>query len=250
MYTIRVFRRQYFLDVFFNVDIDLPMTKPTKDKKPGTIREKAIGLRLKEVREFLGYSLRQFAVLIGIKKERLASYESGRVPIPWEIALLICRQFFVSEHWLATGGGKAMGIPGKRLRFSNSIVRATLISPSNPVLKSLPSGLAFSAAYDLALLKEYWQEAGRSARTFSSLDFSELDSPDRLKRDMDWRLSFWRSMLPRESWGLYYMGLMKCGAILFDSLNLHNDGLRDKPEKAIELIEWLTEALKKEKLIP
>jgi DNA-binding XRE family transcriptional regulator len=226
------------------------MTLPKKEIKPGSVREKAIGLRLKEVREFLSYSLSQFAGLIGIKKERLASYESGRVPIPWEIALQICHQFFVSEHWLATGGGKAMGWPGKRLRFSNSIVRATLISHSNPILKSLPRGLAFSATYDLVLSKEYWQEAGRSARTFSSLDFSEADAPDRLRRDMDWRLAFWRSILPRESWGIYCTGLMNCGALLFDSLNMRNGGARQTPEKAESLMKWITEEMKKERLLP
>jgi DNA-binding XRE family transcriptional regulator len=226
------------------------MTLAKKNVKPASESEESIGVRLKEVREFLSYSQQEFAVLNGIKKARLASYESGRVPLPWEIALPICRRFFVSEHWLATGGGKAMGIPGKRLRFTNSIVRSTLISPSNPALKTLPAGLPFSAAYSMVLSREYWQEAGRCARTFTALDFSENDTPERLKRDMDWRLALWRSMLPEESWGIYCVGLMKCGAILFDSLNLYNDGRRDKPEKAREVIEFLTEALKKEKLIP
>jgi DNA-binding XRE family transcriptional regulator len=229
----------FFFDFFFNPGIDGVMTKSEEKAQHGSARERAIGARLKEVREFLHQSQSAFAAEIGIKKVRLASYETGRVPIRWEIALEICHQFLVSEHWLATGGGRAMGIPGKRLRFGNSTVRASMIHPSNPILKTLPSGLPFSAIWDMVLLKEYWQRAGNTARTFTPLGFSETDSPQRLKSQMEWTLALWRSILPKPLWGKYCVPLMKCGALLFDSLQLYSEGLRENPTEALRVEAWL-----------
>jgi len=46
-----------------------------------------------------------------------------------------------------------------------------MIRPDSAFLKAIPAGLPFSAAYDMVLLREYWQRAGRSARTILPLDF-------------------------------------------------------------------------------
>jgi DNA-binding XRE family transcriptional regulator len=235
----------FFLELFFNRVMDGEMPKAHTEPQQGPARERAIGRRLHEVREFLSYSQSEFASELGIKKVRLSSYESGRVPIRWEIALEICRKFLVSEHWLATGGGRAMGIPGKRLRFGNSIVRASMIHPNNPILKTLPAGLQFSAAYDLALLREYWRRAGESARTFTPLDFSDTDSPERLRSQMEWTLALWRSILPKQLWGTYCVALMKCGALVFDSLLLHAERVTDKPTAALAIEAWLDRELER-----
>jgi transcriptional regulator with XRE-family HTH domain len=65
--------------------------------------DKGIGSRLRQLREQLKISRTAFALEIGIGSERLASYETGRVPLRWEVFCAISRRFFLNPFWLATG---------------------------------------------------------------------------------------------------------------------------------------------------
>lgn len=232
-----------------------PLIVPDMSKQnktdPGPAKSREIGSRLREVRVFLSFSQSQFAASLGIQKGRLASYESGRVPLRWEIALKVCHEYFVSEHWLATGGGRAMGIPGKRLHFGNDITRATIIQPGSAFLKSIPEGLPFAAAYQMVLLREYWQRLGASGRTIIPLDFMrEIHySAQRLKRQTDWTLAYWRSVLSQHLWAAYCVPLMKLAALLFDAIYISPEQdyrkLPPKDEKALAVIEaWLDAQMK------
>jgi transcriptional regulator with XRE-family HTH domain len=68
-------------------------------------REQSIGSRLKMAREALHLTQAEFAREIGISRQRLASYEEARVPLRFDLALRMCRQFVLGEKWLATGEG-------------------------------------------------------------------------------------------------------------------------------------------------
>lgn len=62
--------------------------------------------RIKKVRKALDLTQQEFAERIGIKRNTVANYETGRnEPIDAVIAL-ICREFNVSEEWLRTGEGE------------------------------------------------------------------------------------------------------------------------------------------------
>ena len=62
--------------------------------------------RIKKLRKILGLTQQEFANRIGIKRNTVATYESGRnEPIDAVIAL-ICREFNVNEQWLRTGEGE------------------------------------------------------------------------------------------------------------------------------------------------
>lgn len=62
--------------------------------------------RLKRLRKTLGITQQEFADKIGIKRNTIATYESGRnEPIDAVIAL-ICREFNVNEKWLRSGEGE------------------------------------------------------------------------------------------------------------------------------------------------
>lgn len=62
--------------------------------------------RLKKLRKTLDLTQQEFADRIGIKRNTLSTYESGRnIPIDAVIAL-ICREFNVNEHWLRDGTGE------------------------------------------------------------------------------------------------------------------------------------------------
>lgn len=62
--------------------------------------------RLKKLRKTLDLTQQEFADKIGIKRNTMATYESGRnTPIDAVISL-ICREFNVNEEWLRTGEGE------------------------------------------------------------------------------------------------------------------------------------------------
>lgn len=62
--------------------------------------------RLKELRKTLNLTQQEFAEKIGVKRNTIAQYESGRnAPID-AVITLICRTYSVNETWLRTGEGE------------------------------------------------------------------------------------------------------------------------------------------------
>lgn len=62
--------------------------------------------RLKELRKTLNLTQQEFAEKIGVKRNTIAQYESGRnAPID-AVITLICRTYSVDETWLRTGKGE------------------------------------------------------------------------------------------------------------------------------------------------
>jgi len=64
----------------------------------------AIGKRLRLFRESLKLPRARFAREIGFGAERLASYESGRAPLPYAVFTAIAEKFPINPIWLACGG--------------------------------------------------------------------------------------------------------------------------------------------------
>lgn len=62
--------------------------------------------RIKELRKTLGLTQQEFADKIGIKRNTVATYESGRNEPIDAVVSLICREFNVNEEWLRTGKGE------------------------------------------------------------------------------------------------------------------------------------------------
>lgn len=92
-------------------------------KNPVLEREKAIGRRLRELREKHLAKRTALALRLGISSDRLASYEFGRVPLPWGIGSRICELFNVSQAWLLTGEAPARSMylqPPEELKASAS----------------------------------------------------------------------------------------------------------------------------------
>jgi len=75
-------------------------------------RERSIGARLREFREELNISRSRFAVLIGYGSERIASYEFGRAPLPYEVFRAISKKFHISPWWLEGPDSTAPYFPG------------------------------------------------------------------------------------------------------------------------------------------
>ena len=97
--------------------------------------------RLKKLRRELGLTQQEFADKIGVKRNSLANYETGRnTPID-AIIVSICREFNVNEDWLRTGKGNMF----IKLSYSDEIAQfvGDLLSEEDDSFKKrLISGLA------------------------------------------------------------------------------------------------------------
>jgi hypothetical protein len=68
-------------------------------------------------------------VTIGYGGERIASYEAGRVAMPYEVFRAINSKFFLSPEWLATGIGEAkMTFPFDDTAIASGIKKRTSFS--------------------------------------------------------------------------------------------------------------------------
>ena len=68
--------------------------------------KKQMEKRIKYLRKNLNLTQQQFAEKIGIKRNTLAQYETGRNEPIDAVLNLICREFNVNETWLRTGEGE------------------------------------------------------------------------------------------------------------------------------------------------
>lgn len=64
-----------------------------------------MGERIKELRKALGLTQQEFSDRIGVKRNTIAQYESGRNEPIDAVITLICRTYEVDETWLRTGEG-------------------------------------------------------------------------------------------------------------------------------------------------
>ena len=62
--------------------------------------------RIRNLRRILDLTQEKFAERIGIKRNTVATYESGRNEPVDSVVALICREFHVNEEWLRNGTGE------------------------------------------------------------------------------------------------------------------------------------------------
>lgn len=62
--------------------------------------------RIRKLRRELNLTQEKFAERIGIKRNTIATYESGRNEPVDSVVALICREFHVNEEWLRNGTGE------------------------------------------------------------------------------------------------------------------------------------------------
>lgn len=63
-------------------------------------------MRLKEIRKALNLTQQEFADRLKIKRNTVATYETGKSNPSDAAVSLICREFNVNEEWLRTGTGE------------------------------------------------------------------------------------------------------------------------------------------------
>lgn len=62
--------------------------------------------RVKELRKFLGLTLKIFGKRLGVSEGAVSNIEKGNRNVTEQMIKSICREFGVSEEWLRTGEGE------------------------------------------------------------------------------------------------------------------------------------------------
>ncbi|MBE5055258.1 helix-turn-helix transcriptional regulator [Pseudoflavonifractor sp. DSM 107456] len=105
--------------------------------------------RIKELRKELGLTQQEFSDRIGVKRNTIAQYESGRnAPID-AVVCLICREFNVNEEWLRTGNGE-MFMPKSRNEALFEFVTKIAEGPPDDIRSKLLSVMS-------RLTEEQWE---------------------------------------------------------------------------------------------
>lgn len=186
-------------------------------------REKEICQRFRLVRERLRFTQEEFAEQLQISRARLASYEEQRVPIRWEIALRTCKQFIVSERWLATGAGAA------DWRQTMSLIDDSLCRYTAP-------SLLFSSAFD-QILGARFKELAQLHRGKIFLTLTEAVTPTMARNIFSLYLDLWLDRLKKHDRGELSFGEL-CGYLAargnwFVEFTEENDAFpREKDELA------------------
>lgn len=145
--------------------------------------------RLRYAREHVAkVSQAECAAQINQDRSTLANYETARTPLRWEVALRFCRQFIISEEWLATGRfGLAQNAvknkietdfsAEKWLRFGEQIsMRQCMDLFSEDITIRLKPGALFSEAFE-TVLKERYAELVSNNAFDPRIIFSSADNP-------------------------------------------------------------------------
>lgn len=77
----------------------------------------------------------KFAKKLGLKRQTIATYETGRSEPMDNIVISICREFNVNREWLLTGEGNMYNMP----EDETAAVVSELLEESNPVYDAVIS---------------------------------------------------------------------------------------------------------------
>lgn len=121
---------------------------------------------------------------IGLDRSTFSNYETARTPLRHEIALRFCRQFIISEEWLATGYYDAArtaiiarGVPGQGTdndRVDFILIRQCMDLLSEPATLQINPGALFSVAFDGGLKTRYAELAQENPWN-PRINFSDAD---------------------------------------------------------------------------
>ena len=213
--------------------------------------------RLRKTREgVLKITQAACAKEIGLDRSTLANYETGRTPLPFEPALRFCRQFIISEEWLATGRHDALhaALPGNIAgagdwkTFDEKIsIRQCMDLFSEPARLHISSGTLFSKAFNDVLGSRY-RELVKHSPFYPRIEPSDADGWDvavnllKVIYERHFHLldetAKLRQIKPSDLWRLYLSRALVCCAITFKSFDETN--LAAVP---MEKVRWLRDIL-------
>jgi DNA-binding XRE family transcriptional regulator len=173
-----------------------------------------IANRLRQAREGLGATQTEFGDQISITRDRLASYEDGRAVLRCDVALRLCRQFFVNEFWLATGSANEPQSRSKRkIDFSDLDARLTMALAVEPAALACPPGYPFADGFDPFLRQQYSVLAAQQ-NGFPRIKPLPSDTPAYFKNALNCLVDFWRRSLSPQQWEKFFAAWLAQGQTL------------------------------------
>ena len=79
--------------------------------------------RIKQIRKEAGMTQEKFAEQLGLKRNTIATYETGKSEPMDNIIISICREFNVNEQWLRTGEGEMRTQISGEERYSINVAK-------------------------------------------------------------------------------------------------------------------------------
>ncbi|MGA2557107.1 MAG: helix-turn-helix transcriptional regulator [Verrucomicrobiota bacterium] len=199
----------YFRAIIASMSTQLGTT--IKDREQ---QQAGVANRLWKAREFLHLTQQEFAGQVAITRDRLASYEDGRVPIRCDIALRACRQFFISEFWLAYGAADEQDLKSKKIvDVSDLRARLTMALAVEPIGLSCPPDVSFVDGFDPYLRQQYLVLACLQMG-FPRINPLPSDGPEYFSNALHCAIEFWKTGLSPTQWQSFFYALVVGGQSL------------------------------------
>jgi DNA-binding XRE family transcriptional regulator len=181
-----------------------------------------IANRLRQAREGLGTSQTEFAAQISISRDRLASYEDGRAVLRCDVALRVCRQFFISEFWLATGAANEQQSKAQRtVDFSDLDARLTMALAVESAALACPPGYSFADGFDPFLRQPYARLVAQQ-KGFPRIKPLPSDGPEYFRNAVDCMMAFWKRGLSPQQWETFFSSWVSSGQSLHAKIKTTN----------------------------
>lgn len=133
--------------------------------------------RIRKLRRELDLTQEKFAERIGIKRNTIATYESGRNEPVDSVVALICREFHVNEEWLRNGTGEMFAQDSED--ELQALTEKYSLSPADRVL--IEKYVSLKADTRNAIL-EFMKDVVASMQE-SAGDYSDIpDTPEELEQ--------------------------------------------------------------------
>lgn len=108
--------------------------------------------RMRKLRKQLDLTQQEFADRIGMKRNTVANYETGRNEPSAAVISLICREFNVNEEWLRAGEGEMFC----ELETNDIVAKATrLLGEKDPVFEAFVETYSTLSPSDRKVLMDF-----------------------------------------------------------------------------------------------
>lgn len=108
--------------------------------------------RMRKLRKQLDLTQQEFADRIGMKRNTVANYETGRNEPSAAVISLICREFNVNENWLRTGEGEMFC----KLETNDIVAKATrLLGEKDPMFEAFVETYSTLSPSDRKVLMDF-----------------------------------------------------------------------------------------------
>lgn len=109
--------------------------------------------RIKVLRKTLGLSGEKFGERIGVRRNTVSQWESGKNALTEQMTKSICREYNVNETWLRTGEGDMFQKRSETEEIHELI--ESVMSGDDEFIKSIYRNLAKASPEFIALLKNF-----------------------------------------------------------------------------------------------